>query len=213
MSDAPIYVFARTKEPVASSAAEFVDLAYGVMDVGRCTKLRLLSFGSPRFCWRDGVALAVQTSESIADIRDELLPVLNGYRSWTLYRSTSEFFESSSSGPLAECKWALQTNPLSFCCLLAKQDNFAFGSAIDEAVRMMRNSVPYRVFEFSDGAIVAVSPRDPPSITYRRSERQLSKLFDRWAFIYPDGQLPSEGIAQWVGVEAMWEDREDELAP
>jgi hypothetical protein len=62
----------------------------------------------------------------------------------------------------------------------------------------MRNSVQDSVFEFTDGAIVAVSSHDHPNIVYRRSERRLSALFEKWAFVFPDGQMRSGGTAQWI---------------
>lgn len=208
MSDAPIYIFLRMHASVKSSLDDLAELQARLMDVELGMEISVLSFGPPRFCWRDGIVLGLITRQSFRHIADELRPALDRFRSWTLYRSASQFLKSSGSGPLADCKWAIEANPISFCCLLARQSNFAFSTAVSEVEGAMRNSVPYCVFEFNDGAIVAVSSDDPPSIVYRRSERRLSTLFDGWGFVYPDGQLPSVGVTRWAAfdVEGLTED-------
>lgn len=111
-----------------------------------------------------------------------------------------DFCELSSDGPLGKSMWALRDKQISLFFLLAKETDYCFTHHVHAMVKFLRDATAYKIFSFSDGAILAVSVNEPPKITIHRCYKTLSNFSD-FVFMTADGETYSGNRETWRQVK------------
>jgi hypothetical protein len=207
------YIFARVRGDYIEKIAALHDLVSDIRGIFQIDCLAMSLTAQPRL-WSDGFVIAFMSDESPESISEELNNSLGNLSYWTICQGISSFLEHPKEGPLKDAAWALRDKPLSFFFLLAKDNEFAFGRHTESVIKLMKSSVAYSVFSFSDGEILAVSTAEPPKITIHRCSRAL-QLFSHWVFCSPDGESFRDDSEKdcWMDTDLLIVDKDTDLDP
>jgi len=209
------YLFVRTIGTVNDNIEEFEhlleDIVYNVDSAPS-----FLRFGYDGRIWSDGFSIRFLSDIPSSEIAVILDGALEKFSSWTIYKSLSDFHEKPAGGYLSESAFLLSGKPTSLLFLVARRGDIGFASHITGVLGRLQGAVADKIFDFSDGAIVAIGVNDvhePPKVTVNRTERDLLKL-DKFYFVRPSGETYPEERRfnpwrEWAGDDDCCGDERD----
>jgi hypothetical protein len=166
-----------------------------------------LQFKEESIEWDDGSVLRLQTSMTVREIYVHLKIELDTMSAWAIFQREDEHIESQEIGPINSFRWATNKSPFLQIYLMAKPDDMSFKSPIEDIRKVFKTNITDTVFEFSDGAVLFVSSKEPAKIATRRCARLLQRFWD-WAIVDHQGETFSESDGGDVWRDPFAEDDE-----